>query len=156
MESELFGHEKGAFTGAVERKMGKFELADGGTLFLDEIGDMEPPLQAKILRVLQDNEFYRVGGKEPLKGNVRILAATNQDLEKLMERKLFREDLYHRLNVIHIHIPPLRERLEDVPLLANYFLKKFSPALAHGRVYLSPLTERLLSNYSWRWRRRTP
>jgi len=150
LESELFGHEKGAFTGAVERKQGKFELADGGTLFLDEIGDMESALQAKILRVLQDNEFYRVGGKDPLKVNVRILAATNQDLEKLMERKLFREDLYHRLNVIHIHMPPLRERLEDVPLLANYFLKKFSPALAKGRVYLSPTTERLLSNYSWR------
>jgi len=150
LESELFGHEKGAFTGAVERKMGKFELADGGTLFLDEIGDMEPPLQAKILRVLQDNEFYRVGGKEPLKGNVRILAATNQDLEILMERKLFREDLYHRLNVIHIHMPPLRERLEDVLLLANYFLKKFAPSLAHGRVYLSPSVERLLINYSWR------
>jgi len=150
LESELFGHEKGAFTGAVERKMGKFEMADGGTLFLDEIGDMEAPLQAKILRVLQDHEFYRVGGKEPVKGNVRILAATNQDLEKLMEQKRFREDLYHRLNVIHIHIPPLRERLEDVPLLANYFLKKFSPSLAQGTVYLSPPAERLLSIYSWR------
>jgi two-component system nitrogen regulation response regulator GlnG len=150
LESELFGHEKGAFTGAVERKMGKFELADGGTLFLDEIGDMESPLQAKILRVLQDNEFYRVGGKEPLKVNVRILAATNQDLEKLMTAKKFREDLYHRLNVIHINMPPLRERLEDVPLLANFFLKKFSPALAQGTVYLSPLAEGVLTNYSWR------
>ncbi len=150
LESELFGHEKGAFTGAVERKQGKFELADGGTLFLDEIGDMESPLQAKILRVLQDHEFYRVGGKTPLKVNVRILAATNQDLEQLMERKLFREDLFHRLNVIHIHLPPLRERLEDVPLLANHFLKKFSPTLAEGTVYLSPSTERLLGNHSWR------
>ncbi len=150
LESELFGQEKGAFTGAVERKQGKFELADGGTLFLDEIGDMEPPLQAKILRVLQDHEFYRVGGKEPLKVNVRILAATNQDLEKLMEQKRFREDLFHRLNVIHIHLPPLRERLEDVPLLANHFLKKFSPTLAQGTVYLSPSVERLLCRHSWR------
>lgn len=150
LESELFGHEKGAFTGAVERKQGKFELADGGTLFLDEIGDMEPPLQAKILRVLQDHEFYRVGGKEPLKVNVRILAATNQDLENLMQRKLFREDLYHRLNVIHLDLPPLRERLDDVPLLANHFLKKFSPTLAQGAVYLSPEAERLLSRHSWR------
>lgn len=150
LESELFGHEKGAFTGALERKQGKFELADGGTLFLDEIGDMEPPLQAKILRVLQDHEFYRVGGKTPLKVNVRILAATNQELEKLMEQKLFREDLYHRLNVIPIHLPPLRDRLKDVPLLANHFIRKFSPALANGTVYLSPSAESLLCNYSWR------
>jgi two-component system nitrogen regulation response regulator GlnG len=150
LESELFGHEKGAFTGALERKQGKFELADGGTLFLDEIGDMEQPLQAKILRVLQDHEFYRVGGKTPLKVNVRILAATNQELEKLMEQKLFREDLYHRLNVIPIHLPPLRDRLEDVPLLANHFIKKFSPTLAKGTVYLSPSAESLLCNHSWR------
>ena len=145
-----FGHEKGAFTGALERKQGKFELADSGTLFLDEIGDMEPPLQAKILRVLQDHEFYRVGGKTPIKVNVRILAATNQELEKLMTQKLFREDLYHRLNVIPIHLPPLRDRLEDVPLLANHFIRKFSPALAKGTVYLSPSAESLLSNHSWR------
>jgi two-component system nitrogen regulation response regulator GlnG len=147
LESELFGHEKGAFTGALERK---FELADGGTLFLDEIGDMEPPLQAKILRVLQDHEFYRVGGKTPLKVNVRILAATNQELEKLIEQKLFREDLYHRLNVIPIHLPPLRDRLKDVPLLANHFIIKFSPALAKGTVYLSPSAESLLCKHSWR------
>ena len=150
LESELFGHEKGAFTGALERKQGKFELADGGTLFLDEIGDMEPPLQAKILRVLQDHEFYRVGGKTPIKVNVRILAATNQELEKLMAEKLFREDLYHRLNVIPIHLPPLRDRLEDVPLLANHFIRKFSPTLARGTVYLSPSAESLLANHSWR------
>jgi len=150
LESELFGHEKGAFTGAQERKQGKFELAHGGTLFLDEIGDMESPLQAKILRVLQDHEFYRVGGKTPLKVNVRILAATNQDLEKSMAQKKFREDLFHRLNVIHMHMPPLRERLEDVPLLANHFLRKFSPALARGKVYLSPQAESLLSKHSWR------
>ena len=150
MESELFGHEKGAFTGALERKQGKFELADSGTLFLDEIGDMEPPLQAKILRVLQDHEFYRVGGKTPIKVNVRILAATNQELEKLMAEKLFREDLYHRLNVIPIHLPPLRDRLEDVPLLANHFIRKFSSTLARVKVYLSPSAESLLANHSWR------
>lgn len=150
LESELFGHEKGAFTGALEKKQGKFELADAGTLFLDEIGDMEPPLQAKILRVLQDHEFYRVGGKTPIKVNVRILAATNQELEKLMAQKLFREDLYHRLNVIPIHLPPLRDRLEDVPLLANHFIRKFSPTLARGKVYLSPSAESLLANHSWR------
>jgi two-component system nitrogen regulation response regulator GlnG len=150
LESELFGHEKGAFTGALEKKQGKFELADGGTLFLDEIGDMEPPLQAKILRVLQDHEFYRVGGKTPIKVNVRILAATNQELEKLMTEKLFREDLYHRLNVIPIHLPPLRDRLEDVPLLANHFIRKFSPTLTRGKVYLSPSTQSLLANHSWR------
>lgn len=149
LESELFGHEKGAFTGAVELKHGKFELANSGALFLDEIGDMELPLQAKILRALQDHEFYRVGGKEPVRVNVRILAATNQNLEKLMERKGFREDLYHRLNVTHIHMPPLRERLEDAPLLANYFLKKFSPGLARGKVFLSPEAERLTARYSW-------
>ncbi|GJL77260.1 MAG: acetoacetate metabolism regulatory protein AtoC [Nitrospinaceae bacterium] len=150
LESELFGHEKGAFTGAGELKHGKFELANNGTLFLDEIGDMELSLQAKILRALQDHEFYRVGGKEPVRVDVRILAATNQDLEALMERKGFREDLYHRLNVTHIHMPPLRERLEDVPLLANHFLTKFSSSLARGKVYLSPETERLIAGYSWR------
>jgi nitrogen regulation protein NR(I) len=150
LESELFGHERGAFTGAGELKHGKFELANSGTLFLDEIGDMELSLQAKILRALQDNEFYRVGGKEPVRVDVRILAATNQNLEKLMEQKEFREDLYHRLNVTHIHMPPLRERLEDVPLLANHFLKKFSASLTKGEVYLSPEVERMITHYSWR------
>jgi nitrogen regulation protein NR(I) len=150
LESELFGHERGAFTGAGELKHGKFELANNGTLFLDEIGDMELSLQAKILRALQDHEFYRVGGKEPVQVNVRILAATNQNLEELMERKRFREDLYHRLNVTHIHMPPLRERLEDVPLLANHFLKKFSADLTKGEVYFSPEAERMITHYSWR------
>ena len=120
LESELFGHERGAFTGAIETKTGKFQQADGGTLFLDEIGDMELPLQAKILRVLQNNEYYRVGGKQPLRANVRIITATNQNLLNMIELKSFREDLYHRLNVIHIDMPPLRERIEDVPLLAHH------------------------------------
>jgi two-component system nitrogen regulation response regulator GlnG len=149
LESELFGHEKGAFTGAVEAKKGKFELADNGTILLDEIGDMELALQAKILRVLQNNEFYRVGGKEPLRVDVRVIAATNQVLPDLMEEKRFREDLYHRLNVINIHLPPLRERSEDVPLLADYFLQKFSAELTRGEVYISPQVERLFKNYSW-------
>ena len=149
LESELFGHEKGSFTGAVDAKKGKFELAHKGTIFLDEIGDMEISLQAKILRVLQSNEFYRVGGKEPVKVDVRVVAATNQDLEKLMREKLFREDLFHRINVIHINIPPLRERPGDIPLLADHFLKKFSPELTRGKVYLSPAVENIFNNYQW-------
>jgi two-component system nitrogen regulation response regulator GlnG len=149
LESELFGHEKGAFTGAVEAKKGKFELAHSGTILLDEIGDMEIALQAKILRVLQNNEFYRVGGKEPLRVDVRVIAATNQNLPELMEQKRFREDLYHRLNVINIHLPPLRERVEDIPLLANFFLKKFSGDLTRGQVFLSPQVDLVFKSYQW-------
>ena len=149
LESELFGHERGAFTGAVETKMGKFQQANGGTLFLDEIGDMELSLQAKILRVLQNNEFYRVGGKDPITVDVRVVAATNQNLEDMMNLKQFREDLYHRLNVIHIDMPPLRERLEDVPLLANHFIARYTKTLARGKVYLSPDVEHILSRYHW-------
>lgn len=150
LESELFGHEKGSFTGAVEQKKGKFEIAHGGTLFLDEIGDMELQLQAKILRVLQNKDFYRVGGKEPLEADVRIIAATNQNLEELMEQKHFREDLFHRLNVIHILMPPLRDRPEDVSLLANHFLKIYATGLSQGSVYLAPETTRIFNSYSWR------
>lgn len=149
LESELFGHEKGAFTGAVEAKKGKFELADNGTILLDEIGDMEIALQAKILRVLQNNEFYRVGGKEPLRVDVRVIAATNQNLPELMDEKRFREDLYHRLNVMNIHLPPLRERAEDIPLLANFFLKKFFGELTRGPVFLSPQVEQIFKSYRW-------
>ena len=150
LESELFGHEKGSFTGAIDQKKGKFELAKGGTLFLDEIGDMEPQLQAKILRVLQNKDFYRIGGKQPLEANVRIISATNQNLEELMEKKLFREDLFHRLNVIHILIPPLRDRKEDITLLANHFLRKCETDLSQDECYLSPETEKILNSYSWR------
>ncbi|PIQ97400.1 MAG: nitrogen regulation protein NR(I) [Nitrospinae bacterium CG11_big_fil_rev_8_21_14_0_20_56_8] len=150
LESELFGHERGAFTGATETKEGKFELAEGGTLFLDEIGDMELSLQAKILRVLQNQEFYRVGGKQALRADVRIIAATNQDLQILMDSKRFREDLFHRLNVIHIHLPPLRERKEDILLLANHFIHRFGKELSRAHVYLSPDVERILQNYHWR------
>ncbi|MEE2986348.1 MAG: sigma-54 dependent transcriptional regulator [Nitrospinota bacterium] len=149
LESELFGHEKGAFTGAVEQKKGKFELAHGGTIFLDEIGDMELPLQSKILRVLQNNEFYHVGGKTPIQSDVRIIAATNQNLEEMMEQKRFRKDLYHRLNVIPINLSPLRERPEDVLLLANHFIKRYSPDLTRGEVYLSPEVEQFFRNYQW-------
>ena len=150
LESELFGHEKGSFTGAVDQKKGKFEIAKGGTLFLDEIGDMELALQAKILRVLQNKDFYRVGGKEILEADVRIIAATNQNLEELMNQKRFREDLFHRLNVINISIPPLRDRMEDVTLLANHFLKKNTTDLTQGETYLSSETVEILNSYSWR------
>ena len=124
LESELFGHERGAFTGAQAMRRGRFEQAEGGTLFLDEIGDMPPDLQTRLLRVLSDGQFYRVGGHQPIRANVRIIAATHQDLEARVKQNLFREDLFHRLNVIRLRLPPLRERREDIPLLARYFLQK--------------------------------
>jgi two-component system, NtrC family, nitrogen regulation response regulator GlnG len=124
LESELFGHERGAFTGAQAMRRGRFEQAEGGTLFLDEIGDMPPDLQTRLLRVLSDGHFYRVGGHQPIKANVRIIAATHQDLDQRVKSGLFREDLFHRLNVIRIRLPALRERREDIPLLAKYFLNK--------------------------------
>ncbi|MBW1972260.1 MAG: sigma-54-dependent Fis family transcriptional regulator [Deltaproteobacteria bacterium] len=126
LESELFGHEKGAFTGAYTRRIGRFEQADGGTIFLDEIGDIPPHIQVKLLRVLQDHEFERVGSSQTIKSDVRVLAATNRDLELAIEEKSFREDLYYRLNVITITIPPLRERKEDITPLVEHFLKKYS------------------------------
>jgi two-component system, NtrC family, nitrogen regulation response regulator GlnG len=150
LESELFGHEKGSFTGAIDQKKGKFEIAKGGTLFLDEIGDMEPSLQAKILRVLQNKDFYRVGGKVVLKADVRIITATNQNLEEQMKQKRFREDLFHRLNVINISIPPLRDRMEDVTLLANHFLNKYATDIYQKETYLSLETVKILNSYSWR------
>ncbi len=124
LESELFGHERGAFTGAQVQRRGRFEQADGGTLFLDEIGDMPSDLQTRLLRVLSDGQFYRVGGHQPIKANVRVIAATHQNLEDRVSRGLFREDLFHRLNVIRLKLPPLRERREDIPLLARYFMQK--------------------------------
>ena len=129
LESELFGHERGAFTGAQNMRRGRFEQAEGGTLFLDEIGDMPADLQTRLLRVLSDGNFYRVGGHQPIKANVRIIAATHQDLEARVKQKLFREDLFHRLNVIRIRLPALRERREDIPLLAKYFLTKSAKEL---------------------------
>jgi two-component system nitrogen regulation response regulator GlnG len=124
LESELFGHERGAFTGATLQRIGKFEQCNRGTIFLDEIGDMTPATQTKILRVLQSGTFERVGGNQPIKVDVRVIAATNKPLEQAVAAKQFREDLFYRLNVVRIHIPPLRERREDIPLLVNYFLKK--------------------------------
>jgi two-component system nitrogen regulation response regulator GlnG len=124
LESELFGHERGAFTGAQAMRRGRFEQAEGGTLFLDEIGDMPPDLQTRLLRVLSDGQFYRVGGHLPIKANVRIIAATHQDLESRVKQGMFREDLFHRLNVIRLRLPALRERREDIPLLAKYFMQK--------------------------------
>jgi len=129
LESEFFGHERGSFTGAQTQRKGRFEQADGGTLFLDEIGDMPADLQTRLLRVLQDGEFFRVGGAAPIRVDVRVIAATHQDLEKLVKEGRFREDLFHRLNVIRVHIPPLRERREDVPMLARHFLKRASDEL---------------------------
>jgi two-component system nitrogen regulation response regulator GlnG len=124
LESELFGHERGAFTGAQTMRRGRFEQAEGGTLFLDEIGDMPPDLQTRLLRVLSDGQFYRVGGHMPLTANVRVIAATHQELEARVKQRLFREDLYHRLNVIRLRLPPMRERREDIPMLARHFLAK--------------------------------
>lgn len=126
LESELFGHEKGAFTNAIRTRIGRFELANGGTIFLDEIGDMSPVLQSKLLRVLQDRQFERIGGIKTIKTDIRVIAATHQDLKLAVEQKRFREDLYYRLNVIPIHLPPLRERKTDIPLLAHHFLDHFN------------------------------
>ncbi|MGB9765157.1 MAG: sigma-54-dependent transcriptional regulator [Candidatus Saccharicenans sp.] len=126
VESELFGAEKGAYTDAKERKIGKFEAADGGTLFLDEIGDLNPSIQVKLLRFLQEKEFYRLGSNRPLKADVRVLAATNKNLEKLVAEEKFRSDLYYRLNVIRIEVPPLRDRREDIPLLVDHFIRQYS------------------------------
>lgn len=148
IESELFGYEKGAFTGAFKSKPGKFSLADGGTVLLDEIGDMDIRLQAKLLHVLQDGEFEPLGGSETVRVNVRVMAATHTDLEKAIRDGRFREDLYYRLNVINIHVPPLRERANEIPALAEYFLKKFAaPGVPIPKI-TPKLTESLLS-YSW-------
>jgi two-component system nitrogen regulation response regulator GlnG len=137
LESELFGHEKGAFTGATTTRHGRFEQAEGGTLFLDEIGDMPAELQTRLLRVLSDGNFYRVGGHQPIKANVRIIAATHQNLDDRVKQGLFREDLFHRLNVIRLRLPPLRERREDIPLLAKYFLQKSARELGVEQKTLS-------------------
>ncbi len=145
LESELFGHEKGAFTGAVARRIGRFELAHDGTIFLDEIGDLSPPLQAKLLRVTQGGRFHRVGGNVEIETNVRILAASNRNLEEEGKRGRFREDLYYRLNVVELHLPPLRERTEDILPLATQFITE----LAQGRARLSANVTECLERYSW-------
>lgn len=150
LESELFGHEKGAFTGADFRKLGKFELADRGTIFLDEIGEMDIALQAKILRVLQEGEIERVGGLKTIKIDVRVIAASNKDLEKAVSEKAFREDLFYRLSVFPVKIPPLRERTEDIPLLVDFFLNKYCRELKAPLKSISNETMELLVNYSWK------
>ena len=149
IESELFGHEKGAFTGAQAARQGRFEQANGGTLFLDEIGDMPLDVQTRLLRVLADGQFYRVGGHNPVSVDVRIIAATHQNLEQRVSEGKFREDLYHRLNVIRIHIPTLSERREDIPILAAHFLQKAGAELAVEVKSLSKETKKILANLPW-------
>ncbi len=149
IESELFGHEKGAFTGAASQRTGRFEQANGGTLFLDEIGDMPLETQTRLLRVLSDGEFYRVGGHTPIKVDVRIIAATHQNLEDRVKQHQFREDLFHRLNVIRIHIPRLRDRREDIPRLAQHFLAKAAEELEAETKVLRPETEQYITGLNW-------
>src|SRR5688572_30135416 len=149
LESELFGHEKGAFTGADKQRIGRFEQSDGGSLFLDEIGDMSPSTQAKILRVLQEHEFERLGGTRTLRVDVRLVAATNRDLPAMVAAGQFREDLYYRLNVVTIEMPPLRERKEDVQALAGFFIKRFSAELKKKMDGLDSEASKLLMRYNW-------
>ncbi|MFW6328714.1 MAG: sigma-54-dependent transcriptional regulator, partial [Alkalispirochaetaceae bacterium] len=149
LESELFGHEKGAFTGAVARKRGRFELAHSGSIFLDEIGEIEQSVQIKILRVLQEKKFERVGGEETLEVDVRIISATNRDLKEAIDEGRFREDLYYRLNVVNIHIPPLRERKEDIPLLTSAFIKEFAQENEKPVEGIDPKARSALYNYPW-------
>jgi PAS domain S-box-containing protein len=149
LESELFGHERGAFTGAIKTKPGRFELAKNGTLFLDEIGDISPQVQVKLLRVLETRQFERVGGTKAISMNVRIIVATNKNLKKEIEEKRFREDLFYRINVVNIHLPPLRERKEDLPLLIEYFLQKFRKKFNKRIKHVSPDAFQILNRYHW-------
>ncbi|MBN2581721.1 MAG: sigma-54-dependent Fis family transcriptional regulator, partial [Planctomycetes bacterium] len=149
LESELFGHEKGAFTGAVERKLGRFERANGGTIFLDEIGDFPTTLQVKLLRVIQFREFERVGGTETIRANVRIIVATHKDLETLITEDLFREDLYYRINVFPIYLPPLRERKDDIMQLADHFLERFAAENGKHITRISTPAIDMLTHYHW-------
>jgi two-component system response regulator AtoC len=146
LESEIFGHEKGSFTGAVGRRAGKFELADGGTMLLDEVNSMPPSLQVRLLRVLEQHSFYRVGGEDPVRVNVRVLALSNKDLEQEVKSETFRKDLFYRLNVVRIDIPPLAERREDIPLLVNHFLRKYSP---ERELVVPPTEMSKLQSYPW-------
>jgi DNA-binding NtrC family response regulator len=148
LESELFGHEKGAFTSAVGQRKGRFEIANQGTIFLDEVGDVPPPMQAKLLRVLQERHFERVGGTESIEVDVRVVAATNRSLLRLVKQGKFREDLYYRLNVVRIDLPPLRERTEDIPLLATHFTQKYTPQ-GEAPKQITPAAMQVLVNYRW-------
>jgi len=149
LESELFGHEKGAFTGALVQKKGRLEFADSGTIFLDEIGELSPALQTKLLRVLQEREFERVGGNRTIKVDIRVLAATNQNLEEAIAQNRFRQDLYFRLNVVELSMPPLRDRPEDVPLLANYFVRRYAEKCNRKVLGISPEAQKRLASYDW-------
>lgn len=149
LENELFGHEKGAYTDAREAKKGKFEMADGGTILLDEIGDISPRLQAALLRVLQEREFTRVGGNQPIRVDVRVLATTNKDIEQAVRDKIFREDLYYRLNVITMRVPPLRERMEDIPILVEHFIDKYNIEAAKKVPGISEPALQVLMSYQW-------
>ncbi len=150
LESELFGFERGAFTGAHRRKYGRFEIAQNGTIFLDEISEMHMDLQSKLLHVLQEKQFFRIGGEKEVKVNCRILAATNKNLERMVEENRFRRDLYYRINVVNIALPPLRERKEDIPLLVDYFLKRYSEMYNREREKISPRLMELFMNYTWK------
>ncbi|HJW87120.1 MAG TPA: sigma-54 dependent transcriptional regulator, partial [Candidatus Brocadiaceae bacterium] len=149
LESELFGHEKGAFTGAVQARKGRFEMADGGTLFLDEVGEMSLKVQVKLLRVLEKGEFERVGGEKTLKVDVRLITATNRNLEKEVSEGRFREDLFYRLNVITIHLPPLRERKDDIPILSNFFVIKYTKKYKKEIKGFAPEAMEALCAYHW-------
>lgn len=149
LESELFGHEKGAFTGATASKMGLFEVAHRGTVFLDEIGDVDPQVQPKLLKVLEEKRFRRLGDVRERSVDIRLIVATAQDLNSLVREKKFRNDLYFRISAIPLNVPPLRERVEDIPILAGHLLKNLAADLGHGEVRLSPEAERVLRSYSW-------
>ena len=149
LESELFGHEKGAFTGAIKSRVGRFELAQAGTIFLDEIGDMSPALQLKVLRVIQEKQFERIGGVKTITADVRIICATNQDLDKAVQEKRFREDLYYRINVIPITLPPLRDRKMDIPVLINHFLQKFNKLKKRNVKEVTPEAMNYMMRYAW-------
>nr|HPK53825.1 sigma 54-interacting transcriptional regulator [Smithellaceae bacterium] len=149
LESELFGHEKGAFTGAIRNRLGRFELAQGGTIFLDEIGDMSPVLQVKVLRAIQEKQFERIGGVKTINADVRIIAATNQNLERAVAEKKFREDLFYRINVIPIHLPALRERGSDILILANHFLDTFNKLKKKNVRCIAPETVSYFKKYAW-------
>ncbi|WP_425475010.1 sigma-54-dependent transcriptional regulator [Anaeromonas frigoriresistens] len=150
LESELFGHEKGSFTGAISKKLGRFERADGGTIFLDEIGEISLSMQVKLLRVLQEKELERVGGTETIKVDVRVLAATNKDLEEMIREGSFREDLYYRLNVIPLELPPLRDRKNDIPLLVQYFLDKYCKEIGRSKMEITEGALEILTKYQWK------
>ena len=149
LESELFGHDRGAFTGAVKQRKGRFELADGGTIFLDEISEISQSIQVKLLRVLQEKEFERVGGSETISVDIRILAATNVDLQKLVSEGKFREDLYYRLKVVTLDVPPLRDRLDDIPLLVNTFCERFAKENGKGKLPVSDEVLHIFQSYNW-------